>query len=48
MYTNWYFFIIGTFFILPSLADEEFLGCGGFVQAGKGVALDLKKVEIRL
>ena len=30
------------------VADEDFLGCGGFVQVAKEAALDLSKVEIRL
>ncbi len=31
-----------------TFADEDFWGCGGFVQVDKGVGLDLSKVEIRL
>lgn len=41
------FFII-SFCVIQSFADEDFLGCGGFVQVDKGVGLDLSKVEIRL
>ena len=33
---------------VSAVADEDFLGCGGFVQVDKRVGLDLSKVEIRL
>lgn len=33
---------------INAIAEEEFLGCGGFVQVDKGVGLDLSKVEVRL
>lgn len=39
--------ILLTYKFVLALADEDFLGCGGFIQVGKG-ALDLTKVEIRL
>ena len=44
---NLILFIILCFFI-HSFAEEDFLGCGGFVQVDKGVGLDLSKVEVRL
>lgn len=40
-------FLVTCFFI-HTFAEEDFLGCGGFVQVDKAVGLDLSKVEIRL
>ena len=47
MYSKNLIFFLFCFFI-HSFADEDFLGCGGFVQVDKEVGLDLSKVEIRL
>ena len=30
------------------LANDDFLGCGGYIQVDNDVGLDLSKVEIRL
>lgn len=48
MYSTKLAFFLTTCFFIQSFADEDFLGCGGFVQVEKGVGLDLSKVEIRL
>lgn len=48
MYSTKLIFFLATYFFIQSSADEDFLGCGGFVQVEKGVGLDLSKVEIRL
>lgn len=41
-------YVLLTYCFSSLLAQDDFLGCGGFVKVEKGVGLDMSKIEIRL